>query len=97
MDAPLSFRTVLRRAAILYAASLAVLALAAGGIWWHHARIAQRCAESASLHGQAATCYYRTVYFGPSWLEAIALLLLPFALCMVVAWVWSHARLEQAD
>ncbi|HET6806239.1 MAG TPA: hypothetical protein VFH59_12440 [Frateuria sp.] len=91
MGTSLDFRAVLRRAGILFAASLAVAVLFAALLAWHHARMVPPCPDPAQAGG-AVSCYVRAWHFGPSPGVLAALLLLDLGFCMLVACVWSLAR-----
>jgi hypothetical protein len=87
----LRLKMVFRRASILFAISLTAAVLCAVPVWWHHAQVAQHCPAPAPS-GAPVSCDVRAWYFGPSWAELVAWLLLHFGLCMLFAWAWSAWR-----
>ena len=91
----ISIKRVLTRAAVLFAVSACVIAAVTSFLFWHHLRVAQHCdIPGLSQDGQVA-CYYRTVFFA-DWPELLGLLVLYFAACLLVAWLWIWARCKMA-
>lgn len=86
----LEFKSVFRRAFVLFLASLVIFALCAGLAWWHHVRIAQSGLDTGGPPGSRL----RTVFLA-AWPELAALLTLYFGLCILAA-VWSFARRRRA-
>jgi len=91
MEKPLLQKTVLKRATVLFGTSLAVLALCAGLVWWHHTGIAQRCTTQPTS-GEPTSCHDQVMYLGPLWTESGLFLLFFFVLCILIAWAWSLVR-----
>ena len=81
---------VIKRAGVLFAASIGILIAACGAMWWHYTRTERHfCAIDSD---EPVLCYRTTWYFGPSVGELLALLLLYFAFCCGVVWLCIWVR-----
>ena len=91
----ISIKRVLTRAAVLFAVSTCVIAAVTSFLFWHHLSVAQHCDIPGVSQDGPAACYYRTMFFA-DWPELLGLLVLYFAACLLVVWLWLWVRCKMA-
>jgi hypothetical protein len=92
----ISAKHVLTRAVALFAVSVSAVAAISAPLLWHHFSIAQGCGMPGTGQDEPVTCHFRTTFF-PDRLELLVLLLLYFAACILVTWLWLWARRKMAS
>lgn len=92
-DRAIDLYPILRRAAALFVACIAIVVASIGGLAWYQLRIANPCPADGTVDGNAVTCYHRLTFTGlDEWPWLAAALVAGFGVCIAVSWLSLRRR-----